>query len=174
MPREVVPIFHPAGSVFRAQFHHAMVGKNNLCAVRDEKIAVHFHAGSAQRGNFLQKGQRVNHHAIADDAGALRPQNAAGDELQNKFFSVDDDGVSGVVSAGVARHDRKSLREYVDNFALALVAPLGSNNDRGSASALLSAATQCETPIGILRGRKPAAPGSHTLTAPVLLNRLEN
>src|SRR5208282_333519 len=132
--------FHSAGSVFRPQLHHAMVGKNNLRAIRDEEVAIHLHAGGAQGGDFLQEGQRINHHAVADDAGALGPQNAAGHELQNEFLAVDDDGVPGVMAAGVARHDRKGLREYVDNLALAFVAPLGSDNDRSSASARLTAA----------------------------------
>src|ERR1700688_2946407 len=119
-----------------------MVGKNDVRAVRDEKIAVHFHARSAQRSNFLQEGQRINHHAIADDAGALGPQNAAGHELPDEFFSVDDDGVSGIVAAGRASPQPKSLSEHVDNLALALVAPLRSDNDRSSASARLTSA-QC-------------------------------
>jgi hypothetical protein len=59
--------------------------------------------------------------------------------LQNEFFSVDDDGVSGVMAAGVARHDGKSLGKYVDHLTLALVAPLRSNNDRSSASARFAA-----------------------------------
>ena len=82
-----------------------MVGKNDLRAVGDEKVAVHFHAGSAQGSDFLQERQRIEHHAIADDAGAFGPQNAAGYELQDEFLAVDDDGVSGVVAAGVASHD---------------------------------------------------------------------
>src|ERR1700747_202062 len=99
-----------------------MVGENDLRAVRHEKVAVHFHAGSAQRSNFLQEGQRINHYAIADNAGALGPQNAAGHELQDELFSVDDDSMSGVVATGVTSYHRKRLSEYVDNLALALVA----------------------------------------------------
>ena len=151
-----------------------MVGKNNLRAIRDEKIAVHFHAGGAQGSDFLQEGQRIDHHAIADDAGALRPQNAAGHELQNEFFSVDDDGVSGVVAAGVASHHRKCLSEYVDNLALALVAPLGSDNDRSSAPARATSA-QCKLHLEYCAAANPKpAPGSHTLVAPLLLKRLES
>jgi hypothetical protein len=45
------------------------------------------------------------------------------------------------VAAGVSRHHRKSLGEYVNNLAFALVAPLGADNNRSSASAR-SAATQ--------------------------------
>src|SRR5437660_4652911 len=115
-----------------------MVGQNNLRAVRDEKVAIHFHTGSAQGSNFLQEGQRINHHAVADDAGALGPQNAARHELQDELFPIDDDGVSGVMAAGVASDHRKGLSEYVDNLALALVAPLRSYNDRSPASARLT------------------------------------
>ena len=108
MPREVVPIFTRPGRILRAQFHHAVVRQNHLRAIRDEEIAIHLHAGIAQRCHFLQKCHRIQHHAVADDAGALGPQNAAGHKLQNKFLPVDDDGVSGVMSAGVAGHDFES------------------------------------------------------------------
>src|SRR5260370_13047511 len=120
-----------------------MVGKNDLRAVRDEKIAVHFHARSAQGSNYIQEGEWINHHSVAKDADALGPQNAAGHELQDELFPVDDDGVSGIVAAGVASHHRKSLGEHVDDLALALVAPLRSDNDRSSASARFTS-RQCE------------------------------
>src|SRR6266852_5340467 len=120
-----------------------MVGKNDLRAVRDEEIAVHFHARSAQGSDFLQEGQWINHHAIANDARALGPQNAARHELQDELFPVDDDGVSCIVATGVASHHRKGLGEHVDNLALALIAPLCSDNDRSSASARFTAA-QCK------------------------------
>ena len=142
-----------------------MVGKNDLGAVRNEKIAIHFHARGAQGRDFFEEGQRIDHYAVADDAGALGPQNAAGHELQNEFFFVDDDGVSGVVAAGVARHDRKSLSEYIDDLTLALVAPLGSDNDRSSTSALFAAQCQYKLHLEFFATVTPR-PGSHTLIAP--------
>src|SRR5712692_3572845 len=120
-----------------------MVRKNYLRAVRYEKIAVHLHARSAQGSDFLQEGQRINHYAVANDAGALGPQNAAGHELQDKLFPVDDDSMSGIVTAGVASHHRKSLSEYVDKLDFTLIAPLRSDNDRSSASARFTSA-QCK------------------------------
>src|SRR5258708_17844051 len=152
-----------------------MVGKDNLCAIRDEKIAIHFYAGRAQGGDLLQEGQWIDAYAVANDARALGAQNTAGHELQDELFSVDDDGVSGIVAACITSHHREGLGQYVDNLPLTLVAPLGSDNDRSSASARLTSA-QMQTPLGILRGRKSKpAPGSHTLAAPLLLlNRLGN
>jgi hypothetical protein len=44
---------HPAGSILGRQFDHAMVRKDDMRAVADEEVAVHFHAGSAQSVNFF-------------------------------------------------------------------------------------------------------------------------
>ena len=98
--------FHSTGSVFRSKLHHAMVRQNNLRPVRDEKIAIDFHTRGAERRDLLKKGQRIDYDSIADDARALRPQNAPGHKLQNKFFSIDDDRVPGIVATGIASHHR--------------------------------------------------------------------
>ena len=47
--------FYASGSVLRAQFHHAMVGQDDLGAVGDEKVAIDLHSSGAQRGNFFQE-----------------------------------------------------------------------------------------------------------------------
>ncbi len=107
-----------------------MVRQDHVGAVADEQAAIHFHAGFAQRGHFLEKGDGVEHHAVADDAAAARPQDAARHQLKNEFLSVDDDGVPGIVSAGIAGHDREILRENVHDLALAFVAPLRTDDDR--------------------------------------------
>ena len=135
-----------------------MVGKNHLRAIRDEEIAFHLNAGGAQRSDLLQKRQRIEHHAIADYAGAFGPENAAGHKLQNKFLAIDDDSVSGVVAAGIAGYHFKCLCEDVDNFAFALVAPLGPDDYRGSASSQFVLRLECAR----LRGR----PGVCTQVAP--------
>src|SRR5258708_12836693 len=90
-----------------------MVGKDNLCGIRDEKIAIHFYAGSAQGGDFLQEGQWIDDYAVANDARALGPQNTAGHELQDELFSVADDGVSGIVAAPITSHHPEVLGLYL-------------------------------------------------------------
>src|SRR5258708_7004618 len=67
-------------------------------------------------------------------SAARRPQHSAGDQLQDEFLAVDNDRVAGIMAAGIARDNGKILRQHVDNLSLALVAPLGANNDRGLAS----------------------------------------
>ncbi len=79
-------------------------------------------------------------HTVPDDAAATLSQHSAGHQLQDEFLSVNDDGMAGIMAAGVARDHGKVLREHVDNFAFAFVAPLGADNYRSLAS------FQCTTP----------------------------
>ena len=59
-------------------------------------------------GNARQKALHVfEHYAIdcfADDTGLARPEDAAGDQMQDVLFPVNDDGVAGVVAA-LGAHD---------------------------------------------------------------------
>jgi len=111
-----------------------MVGKDDLRPVRDEQVAIYLHAALAQRSDFFQECQRIEHHSVANYVHTTGAENASRYQLQDKSLSLDDDRVAGVVSAGVARHHGERLGEYVDDLALALVAPLGSDNDRSFAS----------------------------------------
>ena len=112
------------------QFDHAVIGQDDLGAIGDEELAVDIDAEVAQLGDFLEEGDGIEDHAVADDAFASRAEHAAGNELQYEFLPADDDGVSGVVAAGIARHGGEALAEHVDNLALALVAPLGAQHHR--------------------------------------------
>src|SRR6202041_258847 len=97
-------------------------------------ISIDNDACLAQRAHFLQKGHGVKHYAVADYTTAGGSQHSAGNQLQNKFLAIDDDRVPGIMAAGVTRHDRKALRQNIDNLSLALVAPLSSDNYRSLAS----------------------------------------
>ena len=52
-----------------------------------------------------------------------------GMRCRTKRLAADDDGVAGVVSAVVARHDLDLLGEQVDDLALAFVAPLAARHN---------------------------------------------
>ena len=78
-------------------------------AAADEQIAVHFHAGIAESGNFFQKCNRIQYNTIADHTSAAFAQHAAGNQLQDESLAVDDDSMAGVMSAGIARHDGEFL-----------------------------------------------------------------
>ena len=49
--------------------------------------------------------------------------------MQDGFLAIDDDGVAGVVAAGVADDDLRLLGEHVNDFAFAFVAPLGADEN---------------------------------------------
>jgi len=120
IPREVVPIFTRPGAFSEP--------------IGDEEVAVDFYSCAAERGDFFQEGDRVDHDSIADDADALGAQHATGDKLENEFLTVDDDGVPGIMAAGVARDYGECFGKYIDNFSFAFVAPLGSHDNRSPAS----------------------------------------
>jgi len=110
MPRLVVPIFWRPG------------------AIGDEEVAVDLDAEVADLGDFLEEGDGVEDDTVADDAFAAGAEYAAGNELEDELLVAVDDGVTGVMAAGVARDGAEPLAEYVDNLALALVAPLGAEH----------------------------------------------
>ena len=120
---------HPSGRVLRRQFDQPVIGKNDVSAVADKQIAVNLDARSAQGIYFLQEGKGIEHHSVADDAAAAFAQHAAGNQLQDELFAVDGDRVSGIMAAGITRHHVEALREHVNDLALALVAPLGADDD---------------------------------------------
>ena len=48
--------------------------------------------------------------------------------MQHELLSFHNHRVSGVVSSLIACHDVKLLRQPIDNFSFAFVAPLGADN----------------------------------------------
>src|SRR5205823_6266664 len=80
-------------------------------------------------GDLAQEDDRVDHHSIADDAGALRVEDARGDELELELAVLGDDGVARVVAALAADDHVGPGGEVVDDLALALVAPLTADQD---------------------------------------------
>jgi hypothetical protein len=100
-----------------------------VCAITDEKIAVNLYSSFAQRGNFFQERDRIEYDAIPDHASAAVAHDSAGHKLQDKALPVDDDGMPGVMPAGIARHDGEPFREHIDNLAFAFVAPLRADYD---------------------------------------------
>src|SRR5207244_7763760 len=108
----------------------------------------------------------IEHDTVADHTAATGTQHAARNQLQDEFLALDDDRVAGIVATGIAGHDGKIVGEYVDNLALAFVAPLRADDDRGSHFA------QKFTPFTDSRGRflavRAAFPGGRTHWLPAI------
>ena len=106
-----------------------MVGHHQMCRVTDQKVfRCDLHALTTKFGHLFKQAKGVHHDAIADHANFAFPKDAAGDQVQDVFLTVADDGVSGIVSAG-GTHDHVCVfREIIDNLAFSFIAPLGTDN----------------------------------------------
>jgi hypothetical protein len=49
--------------------------------------------------------------------------------VQNRFLTADNKRVTGIVPALESRNSSGPIRQQVDNFSLALVTPLGADDD---------------------------------------------
>ncbi len=106
----------------------AVKREDDVGAVADLQLRPDVDADRLEAGDFVEQRGRINHHAVADNSLNTRAQNAAGDQLQYEFLAADEDGMAGIVAALIASHGIKLFREQVDDFALAFVAPLRSEN----------------------------------------------
>src|SRR5438132_12217476 len=99
-------------------------------AIADEQAVIHLHAVITQSGDFFEKCDGIENYTVSDYAAASRTQHATRDQLQDKFFAVDDDCVPGIVASGVASRDGQLFGEDMDDLAFALLTPLGADDDR--------------------------------------------
>jgi hypothetical protein len=74
---------------------------------------------------------RVDYAARADDADRAGIEDARGDVVEGKGLAVAQDRVPRVRAALIAAYEVRVLGEEVDDLPLALVAPLGADDDGG-------------------------------------------
>ena len=117
-----------AAGRFRGFVHFAMIRKDQVRAIAQEEASADFDAGLAEIFDLGHQRRRVNHGAGTDDGFFFRAQDPAGNQLQHEAMTIEDDGVTSVVSAGVARGVVERQSEAIDDFAFPFVAPLGSHN----------------------------------------------
>ena len=91
--------------------------------------------------DFLKQRARIDHHPVADHGKLPRPHHARRQQGQLVGDTVDDQRVTCIMSTLEADHDVGLLGQPVDDFALPLVPPLGTNHDHiGHAAAFLRVA----------------------------------
>jgi hypothetical protein len=110
-----------------------VIRKDDLGTVADEKIAIDLHSSVAQSLDFLKKSEGIEDNTVADHSAAARPENAAGDQLEDELTTGDGDRMAGIMSASISRYDIKILGKVIDDLSLSFVAPLGAHNDGGFA-----------------------------------------
>src|SRR5439155_10060218 len=86
-------------------------------------------AAAAQSLELPDQHRGVDHHAVADHAYLARVEDPGRDQVELELLPVADDRVAGVVAALEADDDVGPLGQQVGELALALVAPLGADDD---------------------------------------------
>ena len=79
----------------------------------------------------MEEHGQINDHAIADNRYATWRQNATWEKVRGEFFAIDDDGVAGIVATLITHDIVHASTEQICCFALALIAPLGTENHDG-------------------------------------------
>ncbi len=77
----------------------------------------------------LEQRLQIDHHAIPDHGLHAGAQNPARDQLEDELLFANKDGVAGVVAALISGDDVETFGEQVDDFPLAFVPPLRTEND---------------------------------------------
>src|SRR5699024_1089643 len=128
------------------------------------------HPARGEHLDLLEQRTEMDHHAVADDRGDPRREDAGGKELELELLPVDDHGVAGVVTAVGLDHVVDPFTEEVGGLALPLVTPLGSDDhDGGHGDSWGRDSTRDWWPRGGhgAAGIVPSTPG-RTLRAPAL------
>ena len=95
----------------------------------DPQPVLHRHAARVELIHLLdQRGQR-EHDAVADQATHLLAQNSGRNEVQDRLLAADHERVARVVSALESDDRRARDPPGVHDLALALVTPLGTDDD---------------------------------------------
>ena len=87
--------------------------------------------------DLAQQVQRIDDHAVADEAGDAVAHDPRRNQLERRLDAADDQRVPGVVAALEADHRLRVVGQPVDDLALAFVAPLGADDDD------MAAASRC-------------------------------
>ena len=77
--------------------------------------------------DFLQQDEQIDDHTRTDHAQCVVIENARGQQVKNGFFAIDDNGVSGIVSALETDDHIYMSSKQVNDFSFAFISPLGTD-----------------------------------------------
>jgi hypothetical protein len=78
--------------------------------------------------DLLQKNLGIHHDAVSYDANFIGVKGPGGNQVQDRLYPVDDERMTGIVTALEAHHEVCVLGKEVDDFPFPLVSPLCSDN----------------------------------------------
>src|SRR6476659_9552047 len=105
-----------------------MVGKNQMGPAAHGKVTGNPHALALQVIKLFDERHGIDHDAVADETKGAAVQDAGGNQVKDKGAAIIDDGVACVRATLIAYNHIGLTRENIDNFALSLVSPLGSDD----------------------------------------------
>lgn len=73
---------------------------------------------------FLKQGGKVDNDAVSDNIYAVWIDKSAGQQMKIKLYAINDNSMSGVVSALTPATQICFLSQYVNQLALSFVTPL--------------------------------------------------
>src|SRR5207245_8843747 len=107
----------------------SVVGQDDVRPVAQPQIILDAHPGSPQVADLLEERGGIHDDAVADHAQNLLAQDARRDVMQGEAPFSGADGVAGVRSSAIPRHDIDPLGQEVNDLALPLVPPLRAKHD---------------------------------------------
>jgi hypothetical protein len=120
--------------------------------VADEQVAA-VEASCQQAVELLDQRRRVDHHPVAEQVPRAGMEDARWNQVELEMAVPVDHRVAGVVAAAVADDEVRVIGEVVDDPALSLVTPLGS--DDGDDGHGVATTTSCVRDTAIVPPPRP-------------------
>lgn len=77
--------------------------------------------------DLFNQGHRIYDHTIADHTIGIPVKNSGWDEVENDFFVIEFEGMTGVGSTLKTNHKVRFRTEKIDDLTFTFIAPLGTN-----------------------------------------------
>ena len=130
MPRIVVPTFASPLRRSAAASKQLVARQHQMGAIRHLQTRCQFVTHGAKFGQLFEQGQRVDHHAVTNDARRIGMQRATWQQVEHCLAAIDHHRVAGVRTTLAAHHVAHLTSQYIDHLTFALVAPLQAENHR--------------------------------------------
>jgi hypothetical protein len=115
-----------------------VIGHDHVAVSRDDQLG-RVDADGLEPVQLVQQDARVDDHAVGDHRRDVGIQDPRGDQLELERVPLGEDRVAGVVPPLVPDDQVHPVCEEVRRLALALVPPLGPDDDGGRHGVSLSA-----------------------------------
>ena len=116
---------------------HRVIGHNAGRTVRYKELVVG-DARLMQAVELLEQRYGVDNHTVGHNVYDMGVEDTRRDRLQRELLAIENDGMTGIVTALVAYYNIGTTSIKVGDFALALVAPLSAYNNQSITHSAIS------------------------------------